>query len=129
MTQPPNIDECIKHYGERPEHIGPDTMVQYWRKSANSWSEPHRAGSWKWENEKDIFRLTPDYLAKANNYQLIAECEKRGFEVTKPLVTQAERDKVAAAIKAADLGGWTAFELGECDENVRAFVDAYEGKI
>ena len=123
-------DELIKFTpGQRPAHIGPDELVEYRPKLMGGkwfapWFAPKPAGDCLWSAVYD-YRLAVPPLT---DDQLEAQCKARGWTVTKPLVTQAERDRLADAI---DTFGFNyraqMIRGGGADDEALAFIKAYEG--
>ena len=117
-------EELIKFTpGVRPAHIGPDELVYARNVGQTFWhsSFPAKAAGWL---EGFEYRLA----IHVTDDQLEAQCKARGWEAKKPLVTQAERDRLADAFKAF-ASPCTALEVREGlqDEKARAFIDTYEG--
>ena len=118
-------EELIKFTpGERPAHIGPDELVEHRCSRRGDWVYPKPASEKRWSSGVEYRLATPPLT----DDQLEAQCNARGWIVTKPLVTQAERDRLADALDA--YGSYnTPQDIRDCqaDEAVRAFIDTYEG--
>ena len=120
-------DELIKFTpGQRPAHIGPDELVEHRNPVHEGWQTGKPASDCLWSGTFE-YRLA-DPLRRATDDQLEAQCKARGWTVTKPLVTQAERDRLADAI---DTFGFNyraqMIRGGGADDEALAFIKAYEG--
>ena len=88
------------------------------------WFAPKPAGDCLWSAVYD-YRLAVPPLT---DDQLEAQCKARGWTVTKPLVTQAERDRLADALEASDwIEAAKSVRIGTSDKYVRAFTDSFLG--
>lgn len=125
-------EELIKFTpGQRPAHIGPMAKIQYRPTPETPWRPEHNARDLYWRAGCEYKFSDRRYIEDFSDGQLEAQCNARGMTVTKPLVTQAERDRLADAFEHWDSDDAYTIRCKLTDAQlvgVRAFIDTYEGK-